>query len=277
MTNLSEQEIALFNYSDILTENPIYLRNSWNENTPPHQHFHIEFFYVLDGSGVHIFNKTEKILTHGNAYLLTLKDIHEFQIIENKNFQHMDICIDEAYFKSVCDFFSPTLYQDLFSQHGYAFTLSAKEMLKIENCIPNLLLNPRDASYHLAAKVLSTFLINLAIEHNSEQLPSPPSWLVQLLAALGSYDNFRCSLSSIVARFDYNEDYVRRLFKKFFGTTMTDYFNQQKINYAFNLLSTTKLSTETICEITGFNNISYFYRLFHKTFNTTPGNIRKLL
>lgn len=275
MQNFSKQEFDVFNYSSILSRNPVYLRNSWNENTPFHRHSHIEFFYVLDGSGVHIFNKEENTLTYGSACLLTLNDIHGFQKIGNKDFKHMDICINDSYFKNVCDFFSPTLYKELFSNHGYAFKLSAEEISKIENCIPNLLLDSKDSAFHLSAKILTASLINLVLEQNSKQQFSPPTWLVQLLADLSSPDNFKNDLSAITSQFDYNEDYIRRQFKKFFGMTMTDYFNHQKLDYAFQLLSKSSITTEKVCEITGFNNISYFHRLFKRTFNTTPGIIRK--
>lgn len=277
MKNLSKQDFDIFNYSDILSETPIYLRNSWNENTPLHRHSHIEFFYVFDGSGIHILNGEKNTLTYGNACLLTLNDIHGFQKMGDKDFKHMDICIDESYFRSICDFFSPTLYDELFSKHGYAFKFSAEEISKIENRIPNLLLDTKDSTYYLFAKVLMTSLINLILEHTTKQQTAPPTWLLQLLTDLSMHDNFKNNLSAIISQFDYNEDYIRRLFKKFFGMTMTDYFNQQKIDYAFQLLSTSSLTTEEVCEITGFNNISYFHRLFKRTFNVTPGSIRKQL
>ena len=59
------------------------------------------------------------------------------------------------------------------------------------------------------------------------------------------------------------------------GITITDYFNEQKMKYAYSLLKSSSYSIEQICERINFNNTSYFYRLFKKQFGVTPKEVTK--
>lgn len=59
------------------------------------------------------------------------------------------------------------------------------------------------------------------------------------------------------------------------GMTITDYFNEQKMKYAYSLLRSSSYSIEQICERINFNNTSYFYRLFKKHFGVTPKEVTK--
>ena len=43
--------------------------------------------------------------------------------------------------------------------------------------------------------------------------------------------------------------------------------------YAYTLLQTSSYSIEQICERINFHNISYFYRLFKKSFQITPRQV----
>ena len=92
---------------------------------------------------------------------------------------------------------------------------------------------------------------------------------------LNSHDNLAVDLAQIIDHFSYSKEYMRRSFKKYLGMTMTDYFNKQKMLYAYSLLQTTPYSIEKICELIGISNISYFYQLFKKTFRITPHTVRE--
>lgn len=68
--------------------------------------------------------------------------------------------------------------------------------------------------------------------------------------------------------------YLIRLFNKHFGISPLRYINQKKIERAQLLLLTENLSVKDIAYTIGFNDDSYFIRLFKKLTGTTPQEYR---
>lgn len=82
------------------------------------------------------------------------------------------------------------------------------------------------------------------------------------------------SVKEIARLFNYNEKYIGKLFKENEGEGIIDYVNRKRLVKAKELL---ELSTQTVTEIaqqTGFNNVTYFNRLFKKRFGKTPTEYR---
>ena len=62
-----------------------------------------------------------------------------------------------------------------------------------------------------------------------------------------------------------------RIFKKISGKTFVEYLNGVRINHARQLLwNKDPIKITTVCFETGFEDISYFYRIFKVFTGTTP-------
>lgn len=66
-----------------------------------------------------------------------------------------------------------------------------------------------------------------------------------------------------------------RLFKAEMGTTIFEYLNRIKVDYACNLLMDDDHSIVDVCFDSGFNNLSHFNKQFKKQTNLTPSVYRK--
>lgn len=66
-----------------------------------------------------------------------------------------------------------------------------------------------------------------------------------------------------------------RTFKQTFGMTPVDYINQQRLALASQLLRTTSRSLEDISMECGFNNLTYFMKLFRREIGSSPTQYRK--
>ncbi len=83
------------------------------------------------------------------------------------------------------------------------------------------------------------------------------------------------TLSSFCKYFSRSKSYVSHTFKNTFGVSFSAYCNDLKLNDAKNLLLITDTSITDIAMNTGFNDVSYFVRLFKEKYKLSPLQYRK--
>lgn len=88
-----------------------------------------------------------------------------------------------------------------------------------------------------------------------------------------NYSN-ELSLKLISRYCNCNATYLSYLFKKETGITITDYINKCRVDHAKHLLDTTDLTVVQISNEVGFNDSSYFSRVFKKTQGVYPKHYR---
>lgn len=246
------------------------------ESNELHSHDFIEFFYVLQGTCIHNYNGNKNSLQMGDAFLLVPSDKHQFVECEQlQSFLHRDIVFTFDFFKNVCDSYHEGLFEDILNKkYKLDFNISNEDIYKLESIMPNLIVNLSEEQYQLTIKVITKTIINWIIEKNMTITSTYPGWLIQIINILNSPVNANFSLNEFLKGIPYSYSYICHKFKEYIGMTMTDYYNQQKIKYAYSLLKTTNIAIEEICNKIGFNNVSHFYNLFKKYYNTTPNKIR---
>ncbi len=72
-----------------------------------------------------------------------------------------------------------------------------------------------------------------------------------------------------------NPDYLTRVFKKETGLSISDYLQQQRIEYAKELLASTDVSVSEVGLSAGYSNLSYFSTIFKKFTGLSPAEYRK--
>lgn len=82
------------------------------------------------------------------------------------------------------------------------------------------------------------------------------------------------SMSDMSAVFNYNEKYLGRLFKSKTSCTVKEYCNASKIEKAKSLLKSSELSISDISTQSGFNNVTYFNRIFKRITGLSPQEYR---
>lgn len=83
------------------------------------------------------------------------------------------------------------------------------------------------------------------------------------------------SVSQIAQHFFYSREYVSRLFRKCFDTTISDYISKRRIAESQRLLMQ-NLPIIDIAYQVGFGSLSTFIRAFRSVTNMTPSEYRKL-
>ena len=84
------------------------------------------------------------------------------------------------------------------------------------------------------------------------------------------------SLGEIAEAVHISEGHLCRLFKSVTGMTLTDYLNLYRISVSADLLTRSQYSVSEIAGLTGFNNISYFNKIFRRYMHMTPSQFRRM-
>ncbi len=89
-----------------------------------------------------------------------------------------------------------------------------------------------------------------------------------------NYTN-KLSLKQISEHLHINQSYFSTLFKQEMGATFTDYLNHVRVKRSQHFLLNTKLSLVEVAFHSGFEDQSYFTKVFKKTVGCTPKLFRK--
>ncbi|MEL7656181.1 MAG: AraC family transcriptional regulator [Bacillota bacterium] len=124
--------------------------------------------------------------------------------------------------------------------------------------------------------ILASNLIESITQTVSENAYSGNSQIIKL-AIQNINENYKnkISLKTVADHLHTNPSYLSTLFKQEMGTTFTDYLNQVRINRSCELLADSKLSLIDISIQSGFDDQSYFTKVFRKIKGTTPKDYRK--
>ena len=237
----------------------------------PHWHDYFELEIVLSGTGEHIYNNTNYILSRGSIYLMSYYDFHELSAKEDMHIlklqfnesvlpvelndflflSHNRFCceVDENEMQHIIKLFSILKREE---QRGGLFS----EML-----IKNLI-----------AEIIITVIRNSAQNENTVI----PSLLQNAVAYIRN--NFRepLSLELLAKHCNVTPNYLGVQFTKKMGISFSDYLNTVRLRYACNLLDGTDLTVKEIAFACGYNSVEYFGYVFKKTLGDSPLNYKKL-
>lgn len=83
------------------------------------------------------------------------------------------------------------------------------------------------------------------------------------------------TLEDVSSQVGLNASYFSKLFKNETGESYTDYLNRVRVEGSKQLLSQSKFSLADIAQLVGFNDQSYFTKIFKKMEGLSPGKYRK--
>lgn len=83
------------------------------------------------------------------------------------------------------------------------------------------------------------------------------------------------TLEQLAQVFFVSKEYLSKAFKKEYGITVVDYIVQLRMAKAKEWVMDDSVPFKHIAEMVGYEDVSYFYRVFKKHFGLSPGEMRK--
>lgn len=140
----------------------------------------------------------------------------------------------------------------------------------------------RESGYELLLKSNILILFNKLYKYSiieKKSVPETQNYMVEKIKEILNYIEKSYSepitINELSILSNMSEYHLMRTFKKCTGMTCIEYINNYRLTIASRLLKTTNLSIMNISIDVGFNNISYFNKLFKERFNLTPKEYRK--
>ena len=252
-----------------------------------HCHPEAEFFLLEKGS-LDFYVESEHIFLHAGDGLFippgmlhnALRPVNETSICKYSaivfSTEPMERCLPSGapYFEALTYHRSQSVYVILSHDNKNKKLLSSiKEILKHRKANP--------ASCELALQGLlfvcwqelyNLHLSNIIISYGDDTLRKD---LLRTMDYMQQYYHESLTLEQLSQIAGYSESYYCHSFKRLSGNSPFDYLNRIRIVKACELLSTTNKKITEVASLVGFNNISYFNRMFTKIMGVTPSAYRK--
>jgi AraC-like DNA-binding protein len=271
-------------------KNATYITKHYKQisfTSPRHYHNEYEIAYIENSSGKLFVGNTIVNFNSGDLFLLAPKLVHAFKNIETGNKRGKSAKATIIFFRN--DFFSNDFLDRDEAKELKNLLVNAGEGIqfvhpdsKIVSCILKL-----SEKKGLEGIIDFISILDYLASCNNYKLLSLKFYkkhyytlkegrLYELLEYIEKNYSFDSVFQNAVQMTNMSESAFSRYFKHKTEITFTKYVNDIKIINAQKLLIETNRKILDICHQCGFNNLTYFNRLFKKVNGITPKQFREL-
>lgn len=253
---------------------------------PEHTHDFIEIVYMCSGSTTHIINGSEVVLKEGELLFLC-QGARQRILPASKGDVAVNFIILPEFFDGMLDmigeentplrqFVIDCLKNNRDNTDFLHFSVS--DVLPVHNLIENLIWTLDDeVSHKRSINRMTMGLVFMHLMNYAERLVfnyGENSVTVKALRYIE--ENYRKgSLRELASELYYDVSTLSRIIKNQTGRNYTDLVQERRLAQACYLLKNTNMNISEIAVSTGYDNISFFYRIFKKEYGVSPRQYRK--
>ncbi len=131
------------------------------------------------------------------------------------------------------------------------------------------------ASTFIETQALLQLLLSRFIQNNKSSKMFARSDFYELINYIKEHLHEPLNIADLAKRCNLSPDHFSRVFQQKFGIRPSKYIQTKRIERSETLLLTTNNTLAEIAEKTGWDNVSYFTRVFKKTTGQTPAKFRQ--
>ncbi len=240
----------------------------------PHDHECPEVFWIEEGSAIHIQGTEREQLDAGALVFIRPQDVHAFATPPEEGFTIVNVCLAPAVVERLCaDYASciaawpwpsvahvPRPFHHHLDQHGL-----------------NALQPWADAVGRAADRVAVDGLLLTLLRLISAPVADGdeiPPWLRQAVITFGDPDHLASGSEGLAHLAGRGMAHLNRSVRRHYGVTATELVNKLRLEHASRRLGMSNDAIVDIAMESGFDSLSYFYRIFRRVYGVTPQRYR---
>lgn len=285
---------AAFGTNHLLVEGKHFFKNgklitvradTSTEGFPEHTHDYVEIVYMGQGRVTHIVNGEKIVLEQGDFLFLSPNSRQENLPCSPNNIA-VNFIVSPEFFKQILvmlgdketllhRFIIECLMGD--TKKATFLHFCASKVYTVQNLVENLVWNllhetpDSDRINELTMSLLFLQLIN-----NIDDVGFNGSGNTLIFKVLYYIENNYAdgNLTELSELIFYDANALSKQIKRLTGKTYTQLVQEKRLAKACTLLKDTDIGVKEVSQSVGYDNISYFHRLFFKTYGMSPKKYR---
>ncbi len=252
---------------------------------PEHTHDYVEIVYMCRGATDHIINGTPLRLEAGELLMLGQSAVQEILPAGEEDIA-VNFIIRPEFFSATLSYLGEDetplrrfIVDCLCGEKGTPFLhFKVADVLPVQNLVENLLWTlisgaPNKRGINQATMGL---LFMQLLNHTDRLTVDSPEQELVLSVLRYVEEHYRGgSLTEAAAQLHYDPAWLSREIKRRTGKNYTDLVQDKRLSQAAWLLKNTGKRVEDIALAVGYENLSYFYRIFTQKYGVSPRELRK--
>lgn len=256
-------------------------------HVPIHWHSELELIVIKKGRGLVSVDFRQRSVTSGDIVLIRPGQLHSIEQDGSHSMEYENIILKPHLLISdepdLCAlrFINPLMAGAIPSETF--LTPSLPYYRQVSECIRQIdgLCEAQPEGFQLAVKGLLFQFIFLLV---SNQSPQENPALLQtkslekmkmILKYVEEHYAERITVEDMADLTYYSKSHFMKFFKAHMGTGFIEYLNDYRLSMAERLLRSSDHSVLDIAQMSGFDNLSYFNRIFKRKYGISPGKYRR--
>ncbi|MFC3771173.1 AraC family transcriptional regulator [Paenibacillus sp. GCM10012303] len=265
-----------------------------NQVVEPHSHEFIEFVYIAEGSGYHEYRGDRYPLREGDVFIIEPDAEHAYQVASGGSLLVYNILFHASFLENelqtlslvtpFVDFFyvEPFLRQSVqFQSH---LTLDTHQRIEMKLLLDRLTAEYKDKKlgYRILVKtrLIELFVYlsrcyELQLHRPMTAMASESKVMERVCEFIELHHSSPLSLAQVSQMCGMSQSAFITKFKQYNGKTFIEYRNEIRIRIAKELLAGTDGKILHIAQEVGFDDLSFFNKLFKQLEGISPGKYRQ--
>ncbi|MCI9146665.1 MAG: AraC family transcriptional regulator [Hungatella sp.] len=252
------------------------------------RHFHdtFELYYLLEGQRYYFIDKQTYLVKAGDVVLIKPNQIHKTSMAGISYHNRILFQISSQMMDPFLKACGMGTMEDVYGENAIIISIPENGQNEISELMFQIEkeLKDRPRQYPVGVKLKLAQLLLCLTRHQKkaffQQEPEKAlTWKHQKVHEVADYllnhPESQESLEELARRFYISKSYLSRIFREVTGFTVNEYKNVNRIKKSQQLLLHSGYSITEISGLLGFENLTYFERVFKKYVDTTPLKYRK--
>lgn len=254
---------------------------------PLHRHNYVEVLYVCEGTLTNIIDGKQVIVRKGELLFLNQFTHHEILAAGRSdiaiNFMVLPEFFDVAYSMAgnnnvLADFLVNVLRRD--NQQGEYLHFKVSEVLQIQNLLENMiysLVTGKGDQNRINQTTMGLIFLYLleSVQYAEMRLPNQYENMITMTTLDYIEQQYKtATLTELCEKLHLPMHMLSKMIRKNTGFNFKELLQRKRLNKSVELMCETDLPISDIIAAVGYENGSYFHRVFKERYHTTPRAFR---